>query len=254
LTSAWSDGAARYHGKGSVIGARLRILTYHRIGPPRQGEFEKLTVPPARFARQVGLLDRLGYGFCGLDMDMVPAFVAGQSVSSHRPVIVTFDDGFAELYDHALPVIAERGIPAVVYAASDRRTADWVDWDGQTAPPLLAGSQLNEMAASGITIGSHTRTHRRLTQCSPAELRDEVEGSKKSLEDLLGREVRHFCYPFGAHNDTVVEAVRSAGYVTACTTKKGAVAVGADALRLPRLTVGKRMGFLHFFRRVVLAW
>ena len=238
-------------GKESAIGSKLRILTYHRIGPPRQGEFEKLTVPAPRFVRQVRLLRRLGCGFCG--PDIVPAFVAGKTAPPRRPVILTFDDGFAELYDHVFPVLAERGIPAVVYATSDRETAEWVDWEGRAAPPLLARSQLNEMAASGVTIGSHSRTHRRLTKCSPAELRDEVEGSKKSLEDALGREVRHFCYPFGAYNETVVEAVRSAGYVTACTTKKGAAEVGADALRLPRLTVGKRMGFLHFFRRVVLA-
>jgi len=238
-------------GKESAIGSKLRILTYHRIGPPRQGEFEKLTVPAPRFVRQVRLLRRLGCGFCG--PDIVPAFVAGKTAPPRRPVILTFDDGFAELYDYVFPVLAERGIPAVVYATSDRETAKWVDWEGRAAPPLLARSQLNEIAASGVTIGSHGRTHRRLTRCSPAELRDEVEGSKKSLEDALGREVRHFCYPFGAYNETVVEAVRSAGYVTACTTKKGAAEVGADALRLPRLTVGKRMGFLHFFRRVVLA-
>jgi peptidoglycan/xylan/chitin deacetylase (PgdA/CDA1 family) len=208
-------------------------------------------VPPRRFARQLELLVRLGYGVCGLDV--VPAFAAEGRCEVRRPVVLTFDDGFGEVYDHVLPKLVARKIPAVVFVVADRRAAEWTDWDGWAPPPLLSPAQLQEMAAAGVAIGSHTRTHASLTQCSPRQLVEEVAGSKKALEDLLGREVRHFCYPRGFYNDEVVAAVREAGYVTACTTERGAVRPGADPWRLPRLAVGKRMGRFRFLRRVFLA-
>ena len=236
---------------GTAVGSvRLRILTYHRVGSPRQAGYEKLTVPPERFARQLAWLRRLGYTLCGLDE--APAYVAGQPCELRRPVVLTFDDGFAELYDHVLPLLVDRRAPAVIYVVSDGGRADWTDWRGLEPPLLLSRSQLREMADVGVTLGSHTRTHARLTHCSPGQLADEVAGSKKIIEDAVGREVRHFCYPYGRLNDAVVEAVRAAGYHTACTTARGSARPGADVLRLPRLTVGKRMGLLRFLRRVVL--
>ncbi|MFW6163744.1 MAG: polysaccharide deacetylase family protein [Planctomycetota bacterium] len=230
---------------------RLRILTYHRVGPPRGRRYEKLTVPPRRFARQLELLVRLGYGVC--DLDVVPRLAGEGRCEVRRPVVLTFDDGFGEVYDYVLPKVRERKLPVVVFAVADRRAADWTGWEGWGPPPLLSPGQLREMAAAGITIGSHSRTHASLTQCSPRQLDEEVAGSKKALEDLLGAEVRHFCYPRGFYNEPVVAAVREAGYVTACTTERGAVRPGADLWRLPRLVVGKRMGFGRFLRRVLLA-
>ena len=72
------------------------------------------------------------------------------------------------------------------------------------------------------------------------------------IEDELGTEVRHFCYPYGDFDDRVVAAVGEAGYTTAVTTRRGAVRSGADPLRLPRLTVGKRMGIVRFLVRVTV--
>ncbi len=167
-----------------------------------------------------------------------------------RNVVITFDDGFSDIYDHALPVLSARHIPAVVFATTDRQSSDW---PGRHRPyPLLTRSQLREMTESGIDIGSHSRTHARLTECSSDDLWNEVDGSKKILEDMLGREIRHFCYPYGTFDERTVAAVRKAGYQTACTTVRGAVGADIDPLRLPRLTVGKRMGLFHFLRRVIL--
>ncbi|MFP4058392.1 MAG: polysaccharide deacetylase family protein [Candidatus Brocadiia bacterium] len=228
---------------------RLRVLTYHRVGPPRRAGYEKLTVAPGRFVRQVKCLRALGYTVS--ELDLAPRLAAGEPCAVRRPVVLTFDDGFGDLYDHVLPTLAAQALPAVVYVVTDRRRADWTDWDGLEPPALLDRSQLREMAAAGVSIGSHGRTHARLTRCSPGQLSDEVGGSKKAIEDLLGREVRHFCYPYGRANEAVAEAVREAGYHTACTTERGCVRPGADVLRLPRLVVGKRMGLLHFARRLV---
>ena len=228
----------------------MKILTYHRVGPPRSGRYEKLTVLPRRFSFQLGTMRRLGFSFCGMDE---AAHLDTPTAPRRRCVVLTFDDGYADLSEYVFPELETRGIPAVVFAVTDRQVANWMDWGELDPLPLLTRTQLKEAAERGIEIASHTRTHARLTECSPSQLKHEVEGSKKILEDLLGREVRHFCYPYGAFNEKVIDAVREAGYHTACTTLKGVARTGADAFALPRLTIGKRMGSFRFLRRLLTA-
>ncbi len=98
------------------------------------------------------------------------------------------------------------------------------------------------MSDAGIVFGSHSLTHVQLTRCNNTRLQAEVVDSKKIIEDHMGREVKHFCYPFGNHDQRVEDAVRGADYDSACTTDKGAVLPGANPWRLPRLTVGKTHG------------
>jgi len=233
----------------SAVG-KVRVLTYHRIGPPRgvMG-YERLTVPPARFARQVRTMRRIGFQFIGLDD--VSAWLRGELSLPKRPAVLTFDDGFADLREYVLPLVRQAGLTPVVFLVTDRREDAWRE-EGHEPLRLLSWPEAREMAEAGVVFGSHTRTHVRLTECSDRRLREEVAGSKKRIEDELGREVRHFCYPYGAHDDRVVEAVAEAGYLTACTTLRGAVRPGADPLRLPRLTVGKRMGMARFVLRITV--
>jgi len=134
---------------------------------------------------------------------------------------MTFDDGFAEIYEHAVPLLLANRVPAVVYVICDRRRADWAhDWGPDGEPALLSWSQIREMADLGITIGSHT--------------------------------LKHFSYPHGIHNDLAVETVREAGYATACTIAKGVVRETADPYRLPRLGIAHGIGALRFLKRILL--
>jgi len=206
-------------------------------------------VTPQRFARQVRLLAALGFSFCS--MDRVADMLAGDPGPS-RPVALTFDDGFGDLYEHLLPVVLARRIAAIVYMVSDKQQADWTDWGPAGPPRLLTRSEAEEMSAAGIAVGSHTRTHARLTECSSERLHDEVVGSKKALEDRLGCRVDHFCFPYGAFDERVVRAVERAGYRTACTVERGVVPPGADPLRLPRIPVGRRTRTFGFLKRLLL--
>jgi peptidoglycan/xylan/chitin deacetylase (PgdA/CDA1 family) len=230
--------------------AKVRILTYHRIGEPRSGSWEHSTVPPERFRRQLGALRVLGSDFWG--MDRVADWLAGGSAPTGRPIALTFDDGYADLPDHALPLLAERGIPATVFLVPGRERNDWSQRSSGGLRSLLSWDQAREMADAGIEFGSHGLTHARLPACDAGRLRAEVADSRKQIEDALGRPVRHFAYPYGHHDDRVVDAVREAGYATACTTLKGAVREGADRFRLPRLTIGKRMGMTRFLLRLTI--
>lgn len=229
---------------------KVRLLTYHRVGVPREGRHERLTVPPARFARQLALMKLLGYRPSGLDA--VSRWLREDEPPRGRPVVLTFDDGYADLYEHAFPRLAEERLPAVVYLVAERQTDSWQDWGHKGPLSLLSWKQIRRMAEVGITFGSHTLTHAHLTRCPRRRARAEIVDSKKVLEDALGREVRHFCYPYGEYDRAVVEMVAGAGYTTACTTRRGAVTASADPLRLPRLTVGKRMGMRRFLLRLTV--
>jgi len=230
---------------------KVRILTYHRVGVPRDGaSFEALTVLPRRFCSQVRVMQQLGCSFIGLDQ--VAAWLRQGEALPRRPTALTFDDGFDDLYEEVFPLLCERRIPAMVYLVSDLRDDSWRRDASPEPLQLLDWPRVREMAGAGIVFGSHTRTHARLPQCNDEQLCDEVANSKKILEDRLGMEVKHFCYPFGAVDERVIDAVGEAGYATACTTRKGAALAGADPLGLPRLTIGKRMGLARFLLRITI--
>jgi peptidoglycan/xylan/chitin deacetylase (PgdA/CDA1 family) len=226
---------------------KVRILTYHRVGLPRAGRWEHSTVPPRRFKRQVRTLRFLGSEF--RRMDDVADWLGGRPPPGRRPVVLTFDDGYADLHEHLLPLLTERAIRATVFLVPGRTCNDWSRQSAGGLRPLLSWPQIREMADAGVDFGSHGLTHVRLPECGEQQLRAEVADSRKRIEDRLGRAVRHFAYPYGKLNERVVDAVREAGYSTGCTTTKGAVVAGADPFRLPRLTVGKRMGMVRFLLR-----
>lgn len=228
---------------------KFRILTYHRIGFPRNGSHEKLTVHAAKFAGQLRALRLMRYDLVGLDD--VCSWLRGNGKNIRRPVVITFDDGYQDLFKYAFPLLARYRVPAVVFLVAKRNAASWVGRDDSRPLKLLSWQQVKVMSDAGIFFGSHSLTHFQLTDCANLRLQAEVVDSKKIIEDHIGREVRHFCYPFGNHDQRVEDAVRDAGYDSACTTERAAVLPGANPWRLPRLTVGKRMGLYRFLLRLM---
>jgi peptidoglycan/xylan/chitin deacetylase (PgdA/CDA1 family) len=169
-----------------------------------------------------------------------------------KQVVLSFDDGFDDLYEHAFPSLAEMSIPAIIYLVTDRTENAWDSKTGLRPLKLLSHDRISEMSRHGIVFGSHTRTHKNLTQCTDDQLLNEVVNSRKIIEDMLGLEVKHFCYPYGAVNQRVADTVKQAGYKTACTTKKGSVYLNSNPFMLPRLTIGKRMNLLKFLLRITV--
>lgn len=227
----------------------MRVITYHRVGPWLPGVGSHYGVSPARFRRHMGLARRLGR-FCDLEAALHFAQHGG---GVERRIALTFDDGFAEVAEHAAPLLLEKGIPATIFVVTDKEKADWTNWGETPVPRLLTRREVQELAQAGITIGSHGRTHVRLAHCGPAQLREEVRGSKAVLEDWLGREVRHFCYPYGSYNEKVTAAVREAGYASGWTARKSNVRPGTDPFELPRWMIGRNTGMVRLARRLLLS-
>ncbi|MDQ1398064.1 MAG: hypothetical protein QOG64_3323, partial [Acidimicrobiaceae bacterium] len=185
----------------------VTVLGYHRVDV----EGADLAVRPDTFGRQMAVLRQLATkGLPVLSLDDAIGDLARGS-APRRAVILTFDDAWADNHENALPHLVAHQLPAVLYAPSRLLGT----------PGYMSREQLREMAAAGVTIGAHTRTHPDLRRCDDDQLTSEIRGSKDDLEELLGTPVRTFAYPTGLFNARVEAAVVAAGFDSAVTTKRG---------------------------------
>jgi peptidoglycan/xylan/chitin deacetylase (PgdA/CDA1 family) len=218
------------------VTAHISILMYHQVGTFAPMKVHRPNYcDSGRFAAQMAFLHR--FGFKVLDLDLTLACLRGERSIPPRAVTLTFDDGYANFADHALPVLRRYRFPATVYAISGwiGRRAEWFAKDaGRPMPELMSGTQLRDIRGAGITVGSHTKDHVKLAEVSPRRQREELASSKAALEDLLGEEVRHLCYPFGSFDLEAVRAASETGYATATTCLRGAATREDHPLVLPR--------------------
>lgn len=216
------------------LGRVPMILMYHGVADVAEDP-NQLCVTPGRFAEQMAVLQRLGLRGVGIGT-LVDAMRAG------RPrglVGITFDDGYVNVLEAALPELQRRGFTASVYIIS-ARLGGTNEWDEGPAWPLLSAAQVTELAAAGMEIGSHSATHVRLAGLPAGQLHTEVSGSKASLSELIGTGVRGFAYPYGSMDAAARRAVHDAGYDYACAVQTPMSHLGLMAL--PRVYAGQQDG------------
>ena len=229
----------------------ISILMYHQVGDFRRvAAHRAVFCHQRRFAAQMALLKRLRCSV--LTMDEVLACVAGESAVPPRAVAITFDDGYQNFYDNALPQLQRHGFPATVYVVAGLigRSADWLPADGLAAAPLMDVARLRKIRRVGIQVGSHAMTHVPLAGLAAGRLEMELAGSRAALEDLLGEPVRHLCYPYGSHDLAVVQAAARAGYATGVTCQRALATRAFDPLALPRKAISLGDDLLGFLWKV----
>ena len=208
------------------------ILMYHGIADVDEDP-NQLCVSPARFAEQMAWLARRGLRGVG-----IAALVDAMRAGRQRGLVgLTFDDGYTNVLETALPVLRRHGFGATAYIISDR-LGGTNEWDEGPTWQLMTGDQVRELAAAGIEIGSHAATHMRLAGASPAQLTAEISDSRASLGALLGTEIRGFAYPYGSMDEAARYAVGAAGYQYACAVETPLAHLGP--LALPRTYIGQR--------------
>jgi peptidoglycan/xylan/chitin deacetylase (PgdA/CDA1 family) len=211
----------------------LPVLTYHKLGPrPRGVRIKGLYVGEKLFARQLSELRTAGFTTPS-SSDLFPI-----QYNSRNKIVLTFDDGYASVLRHGLLPLAENKFHAIQFLVADfiGKTNQWDRHAGEASEPLLDGAQIHEWLAEGHEIGSHTLTHQSLTRIPRTRAREEISGSRKKLEDLFGRPVQYFCYPYGDWNDAIRDLVMEAGYSAAFTTTAGVNTETDSPFALKRFT------------------
>lgn len=195
----------------------LRVLMYHKVGnAPKGSKLDKLWVRTADFGWQMEYLLKRGY--TPILFSELVRILQGESPAPEKPALVTFDDGYANNYEEAFPILQRLRVKAnifLVHETLDRHNA-WHDPATEPWAPMLTWGQVLEMQASGLVeFGSHTMRHPNLPSLSLDEARWEIGESKVRLEAKFGRQVTAFAYPYGAgaYQPELREMVRQAGYL-----------------------------------------
>lgn len=209
----------------------MLIVTYHAIASPSSS----VCCPPAQLEEDLRRLADAGFRFVSLDE--CADRLSGVGQLPPRSIAVTFDDAYASVLSDGLPILLRFRVPATIFAIVSRVGGD-NQWPGQWRSirpmPLASAQQLRDLADAGMTIGSHSLSHPVLTEVNPDVLRRELEQSADQLEQMLGRPIRHFAYPYGVRGAREVAAARRR-FRTAVNATPGLVSDGADPHDLCRI-------------------
>ncbi|MGI9456557.1 MAG: polysaccharide deacetylase family protein [Aeoliella sp.] len=212
----------------------VRILFYHRIADDHPNPW---TMRRRQFTQQIDwIADRY---------EVISLAEAQQRIASgtnDRPAVaITFDDGYADNVDHALPLLLDKKLPFTYFVT----TANVMDQkpfphDARRGAPLAPNTpaDIQALAESGVEIGAHTRTHADLGRIDLDQLANEIVGSKTDLEQIIGSPVRYFAFPFGQHENMTLAGMcvaREAGFAGVCSAYGGYNFPGNNAFHLQRI-------------------
>lgn len=218
------------------VGKNIPILMYHSISDHASPKFREFTVSPSLFSEHLAYLQQHNYTPMTVTQ-LVNTLAQGGSALPERPVMITFDDGFADFSTAALPTLKQYGFVATLYVATAyvNATSRWLKSEGEEMRPMLSWEQLNEISAYGVECGGHTHTHPQLDMLPLATARDEITRCKELLEEHLGQPVTSISYPFGYHTAAVRRLTREAGYTSACAVGHAMSTTASDLFALTRL-------------------
>ena len=231
-------GAIRWTSHGPpVTASAVPVLMYHEVSPTPHPSFRRYTVTVRAFTWQMRWLAACGYQ--AIDMNDLLRARLGQGSLPERPVLITFDDGFQGVVDHAVPVLRAHKFTAVFYLVTGLmgKTSRWMLPEVGLDLPLMTWDSAKALAAEGFQCATHTVTHPRLASLEPGRCRTELVDARRRLEDELGGPAVHLAYPYGSYDPGVQALVAEAGYVTACSTRAGLSTVDDDLLALHRVTI-----------------
>jgi peptidoglycan/xylan/chitin deacetylase (PgdA/CDA1 family) len=212
----------------------MTILCYHAVDPAWSAS---LSVSPENFHSHLQWLRRRRRI---VDLRAALGTVGTRYALPRRAVALTFDDGFRSVYEHVFPILRSTGVPATIFVVANTllpspQIADWVDDPTDAPPRTMSAAEVREMHEAGLLIGSHSASHRDLTQLSYEECLEDLLRSRHIIQDAVGAPVDLLAYPRGRHDDHVRRAARRAGFAYAFGLPEGPEPLGPHAI--PRVGV-----------------
>lgn len=200
-TNGWKQLIAEF-------GIRFPVLMYHYVGPPITGLDSSLQVSADDFHAQMEWLEHHNYQ--PIRVEDWLKWHHGESKLPAKPVLITFDDAYSSLCDHALTELQKRNWPATIFVAT-AHVGGKNTWDAQpgiTPLQLMSRKQIADWSTHNIDFGGHSRTHTDLTQLSSSQIEEEVGKCSQDLTNITGKPPVSFAYPYGMVNATVVHVVQ----------------------------------------------
>jgi peptidoglycan/xylan/chitin deacetylase (PgdA/CDA1 family) len=230
---------------------RLPILMYHRVAPKGSSRLADYLVTPEGFREQLRYLSEAGYYSLTLD-----AWCAARELRKPlpgKPVMLTFDDGYADFPDFAWPILKQYGFTCTVFLVSNEigKTNRWDTFYGDDIS-LLDWPDILLLQKQGIEFGSHSTTHAHLDGISLPEVVQEAALSRKNLSEKLGKPVHAFTYPYGSTDRVIQHLVGACGYVYGLTVVQRPCTFADSLLALPRIEVSGSDDLQRFIRKLHL--
>lgn len=235
-------------GYRAEFGQDLPVLMYHHVGPEVPNTYPELTVSPSVFERQmIALRDA---GFHPVTIAAWLEWCRSAKPLPDNPVLLTFDDAYADLERHAFPVLESLAFPAHVFVVTSQLggTNVWDEARGSGSHRLMTAEAIQQWNSKGVQFFPHSHSHADLTGVDDPQLAAELDDSRAKLKSLLGSDPVAFAYPYGKLDARVVEGARQR-FTSAFTTLEGVNGLSTDPLLLHRTQVSGKESLATFLRR-----
>ena len=223
-------------------GPPVPVLMYHSIDTHASPAFGRYVLAPRDFRAHLDHL--VDHGFTTLTAAALARARRRGDALPHRPVVLTFDDGYRDFLVAVLPELVRRGLTATLFVptAFVGATARWLRGCGEQDRPLLGWSELRAVAEAGVEVAAHSHTHPQLDRLPATRVRAEAATSRVALEDALGTSVQGFAYPYGYWDRSARQAVRAAGFGYACQVGERTSSATDDPWSVPRHSIDAGTG------------
>jgi peptidoglycan/xylan/chitin deacetylase (PgdA/CDA1 family) len=219
------------------------VLLYHSVIAGGSPEHQGWITSPEVFAEHMAYLHDEGYKTLTVS-EYAAQLVAPMTEAPEKTVVITFDDGFADFTEHAVPVLKRYGLTSTMYVVTGcvGSTSTWLESAGEGDRPMMGWSDIESLHDAGVEVGAHTHSHPQLDIIDKATAAEEIRRSRGVLEDRLGREVPSFAYPFGFHGPRIRAIVEATGFSSACAVKDAFSGPGDDPFAISRVIVSGDTG------------
>lgn len=221
---------------------RVPILMYHRIADVPG---DRNALPPEKFREQMQYLSRSGYS--AITMSMLYDYYQHGKPLPPKPILLTFDDAYQDNFSTALPILCSYNMRGVVFPIANwiGRENKWENFN-KALTRTMDWTELAAWRNSGMEIASHTVNHPFLTNCSPLELNEELQQSKRRLESKLGEPIDFICYPYGCFNEETIAAVKQCAYKGAFAIFDSVPLWNISLFALPRIQIPAHQSLWEF--------
>lgn len=224
---------------------------YHRVinEEPEYGHWHYVTT--AAFKKQMKLIELLG--FTPITFSDYQLYKEDKLTLPPKPIIITFDDGYLDTFENALPVLSKMGMKAVIFVMGNRKlkSAIWDELDERDVCPLMTDEHIRAAKQMDFEIGSHSLNHDVLSSLPEHEVVYSVNKSKKEIESILEEPIQTFAYPYGKLDKRVEEIVSNSGFLYACGVYTGSPKFGETTLDFRRIAINQHTGSLHFLLKLL---